>query len=169
MQAATRRAGRRPWRGPGLALAAAAGLAGCLVSDTPVEPGQHASGEVEVFGYLYHVHGSVRSPAGNNWVRVTWYRETGSGALAQLGQPDVQGTLRDGVYRVKNQDPAVRAARVQGVTCRYDPDHPDPATQCCLQDRPTCTDCERVWVSGREIRTRAGEGVRLDVDVYCPQ
>jgi hypothetical protein len=158
---------RAPFR-LGLVLAGA-GLAGCLFSSTPVDPGGAGSGAVEVFGVLYHVSGSVRTAAGNNWVRVTWFRETEGGALAQLGDKDVQGTQRNGVYRLKNSDPAVRAVRVEGVTCRYDPDHPDPGTQCCLQDRPSCTDCERVWASGREMRTTAGEAVRVDVDVLCPR
>jgi len=147
------------------ALAASVLLAGCF-STTPVQPGSE-SGTSEVFGIVYHVRDNVRTVAKGSWVRVTWHGDLPGGGRIQIGQPDVQGVDRNGTYRLKSRDPAVRWVKVEAISCRWNPDSPDPNIWCCLRDTPECAGCEALWVSGREMHTSPGGAVRVDVDVHC--
>ena len=140
---------------------------GCLFSSNAPEPAQH-TGTFEVWGLVYHTtdQGTVQVP--NTWVRVTWMRTDSEGALQPFGPPDVQGTGGDGAYRVRHSpDNWVAGILVEALTCRWDPDRPDPAIQCCLRDVPTCQGCEAVWLGQTARPVRPGQSTRVDVTVRC--
>jgi hypothetical protein len=140
---------------------------GCWMSTIP--PPEHArTGEVEVYGLVYQVHDGVAVHVPDTWVRVTWMRRTPSGSLVPWSEPDVLGTGPGGSYRIRHSaDSWVQGIRVEALTCRWNPDKPDPAIRCCLKDRPTCPGCEAVWLGGTVRTVRPGETTCVDVTILC--
>ena len=141
--------------------------ASCWMSTDPTH--EHPpTGEFEVYGVVYQVHGDVALQVPDTWVRVTWMRRSPSGALDPFGEPDVEATSPDGSYRARHAaDSRVAGILVEALSCRWDPERPDPALECCLLDRPTCLGCDAAWL-GATVRTvQSSEPTRVDVTVRC--
>ena len=138
----------------------------CIVSQTPVRPPASGTGPATISGFVYrdwHTYPSRRVAVPGMPVKLTWLA---GDAFVAVGAT-LAWTNGAGAYRVTVDDPRVSSVYVQTATCRYDPQHPDPAIGCCLLLRPNCTDCAGAWLNGERVPLQRGAHVGYDLVVQC--
>ena len=72
-----------------------------------------------------------------------------------------------GSYRVQVTDSRLVAVELKALRCEYDPDNPDPNTDCCLETPPCPEGCLAIWRVPKRVTAHPGDRLQQDMIVPC--